>query len=160
MARETTSLIGSPLISPRAPLLRGRDLFRDYSRMMDNWLRGPTILESMEDEFVSPRVDVVEDEKTVEVTADIPGIDEKDIKVELRNGTLWIEGERKEEKKAEGRNFFRSERSYGSFERGIGLPCDVEKGNIEASFKNGVLRVVLPKTKEAREEVTSIKIKH
>lgn len=159
MTRES-SLISTPVLSSRSPLLRGRDIFRDYSRMMDNWLRMPTFLESMEDDFLSPRVDVVEDEKSVEVTADIPGIDEKDIRLELRNGTLWIEGDRKEEKKSEGRNFFRSERSYGCFERGVGLPCEVEKGNIEASFKNGVLKVVLPKTKEAQEEVTTIKIKH
>lgn len=159
MAREA-SLISSPLLSTRSPFLRGRDIFRDYARMMDQMFRGPSMLETLEEDLLSPRVDVVEDEKSVEVTADIPGIDEKDIKLELRNDTLWIEGERKEEKKSEGRNFYRSERSYGAFERGIGLPCEVEKGAVEASFKNGVLKVVLPKTKEAREEVTSIKIKH
>ncbi len=159
MTRET-SLINSPLFSSRSPLLKGRDVFRDYSRMFDNVMRMPTLFESMDEGLVSPRVDVVEDDKTIEVMADIPGIDEKDIRLELRNGTLWIEGERREEKKAEGRNFFRSERSYGAFERAIALPCEVEKGNIEASFKNGVLRVLLPKTKEAREEVTAIKIKH
>lgn len=159
MARET-SLLSSPLLSTRMPSLRGRDMFRDYARIMDQMFRGPGLLETIDEEILSPRVDVVEDEKSVEVTADIPGIDEKDIKLELRNDTLWIEGERKEEKKTEGRNFYRCERSSGSFERGIALPCDVEKGAIEASFKNGVLKVVLPKTKEAREEVTSIKIKH
>ena len=159
MARET-SLVSPPLLSTRSPFLRSRDIFRDYARMMDNMFSAPNFLEPAEEAMLSPSVDVVEDEKAVEVTADIPGIDEKDIKLELRNGTLWIEGERKEEKKSEGRNFYRTERSYGMFERGIGLPCDVEKGAIEASFRNGVLKVVLPKTKEAREEVTAIKIKH
>lgn len=156
MPRDT-GLISAPMFTSRG--LLGRDLFRDYARLVDSMFRTP-ISETISEEFVSPRVDVVETDKSVEVVADIPGIDEKDIKVELRNGVLWLQGERKEEKKTEGRNYHCSERSYGSFERGISLPCEVEKGNIDAMFKDGVLKVVMAKTKEAREEVTPIKIKH
>lgn len=158
MAREV-SLMSSPMLSPRFPSMLGRDLFRDYARLVDSMFRGPA-METLSEDVISPNVDVVENEKSIDVVADIPGIDEKDVKVELRSGTLWISGERKEEKKSEGANFYRSERSFGSFERGISLPCDVEKGAIEATFKNGVLKVTLPKTKEAREEITQIKIKH
>jgi HSP20 family protein len=158
MARELSST-GAPLTTLRGSGLLGRDMFRDYARLVDSMFRAPSV-GALSTEQISPTVDVVENDKTIDVMADIPGIDEKDIKVELRNGTLWITGERKEESTSEGRNFHRSERSFGSFERGIGLSCDVEKGNIEATFKNGVLKVSLPKTKEAREQVTQIKIKH
>lgn len=137
----------------------GRDLFRDYERLVDAMIGEPLSVSSSED-YLAPRVDVAETEKSIEVTAELAGVDEKDIKVELRNGMLWLSGKKEECHKEESRNVFRSERRFGSFERGVTLPCDVERGNIEATFKDGILKVSLPKTPSARQEVTHIKVKH
>lgn len=160
MRNELMSL-GSSLF-PRLPLRGvgiGRDWFRDYERAIDSALRAPLLTE--DDELrMSPRVDVAETDKNIEISADLPGVDEKDIKVELRNGVLWLSGEKRCASKEESKNMYRSERYYGSFERGISLPCDVEKGKVDASYKDGVLKVILPKTPAAREEVTQIKVKH
>ena len=147
-------------ISPRS-MSRGigRDLFRDYERLVDAMMGEPLSVSSSED-YLAPRVDVAETEKSIEVTAELAGVDEKDIKVELRNGMLWLSGKKEECHKEESRNVFRSERRFGSFERGVTLPCDVERGNIEATFKDGILKVSLPKTPSARQEVTHIKVKH
>jgi HSP20 family protein len=160
MRNELVNL-GSSLF-PRLPLRgwgRGRDWFRDYERAIDSALRAPFLTED-EERLMSPRVDVSESEKTVEVSADLPGVDEKDIKIELRNGVLWLSGEKRSASKEESKNMYRSERYYGAFERGISLPCDVEKDKVDASYKDGVLKVILPKTPAAREEVTHIKVKH
>ena len=149
-------------IFPRSTLRSfglGRDMFRDYERAIDAALRMPFLTEG-EENMMSPRVDVAETDKSIEVTADLPGVDEKDIRVELRNGVLWVSGEKKTCSKEETKNMHRSERSYGAFERGISLPCDVEKGKIDASYHDGVLKIVMPKTPAAREEVTQIKVKH
>ena len=137
----------------------GRDLFRDYERLVDAMMGEPLSVSSSED-YLAPRVDVAETEKSIEVTAELAGVDEKDIKVELRNGMLWLSGKKEECHKEESRNVFRSERRFGSFERGVTLPCDVERGNIEATFKDGILKVSLPKTPSARQEVTHIKVNH
>jgi len=160
MRNELTTK-GSSLF-PRIPLRGfglGRDIFRDYERAVDAALRMPFLTEG-EENVMSPRVDVAETDKSIEVTADLPGVDEKDIRVELRNGVLWVSGEKKTCSKEETKNMYRSERFYGAFERGISLPCDVEKGKIDASYHDGVLKVVMPKTHAAREEVTQIKVKH
>ncbi|MEI6397787.1 MAG: Hsp20/alpha crystallin family protein, partial [Pseudomonadota bacterium] len=116
-------------ISPRS-MSRGigRDLFRDYERLVDAMMGEPLSVSSSED-YLAPRVDVAETEKSIEVTAELAGVDEKDIKVELRNGMLWLSGKKEECHKEESRNVFRSERRFGSFERGVTLPCDVERGN-------------------------------
>jgi HSP20 family protein len=159
--RNELTTTGSSLF-PRSPLRGfgfGRDIFRDYERAIDAALRMPFLTEG-EENMMSPRVDVAETNKTIEITADLPGVDEKDIRVELRNGVLWVSGEKRTCSKDDTTNMHRSERSYGAFERGISLPCDVEKGKIDASYHDGVLKIVMPKTPAAREEVTQIKVKH
>jgi HSP20 family protein len=160
MRNELVSLGTSlfPRLSSRGMGL-SRDWFRDYERAIDSALRAPFLTEE-EDQLMSLRVDVAETDKNIEVSADLPGVDEKDIKVEIRNGVLWLSGEKRCASKEESKNMYRSERYYGAFERGISLPCDVEKGKVDASYKDGVLKVTLPKTPAAREEVTQIKVKH
>ncbi|MBI2586074.1 MAG: Hsp20/alpha crystallin family protein [Rhodospirillales bacterium] len=99
---------------------------------------------------VAPRVDVSETEKEIQVTAELPGLQEKDVEVTFADGMLTIAGERKTEKeeKDEDKKYYVKERSYGSFKRMLALGEDVEEGKIKAEFKNGVLTVVLPKAKE------------
>jgi HSP20 family protein len=107
----------------------------------------------------SPRVDVTENDKEIRISAELPGIDEKDIDVSLQSDTITIKGEKKEEKESKGKDFYRSERSYGSFSRTIPLPVEVDTDKVEARFKKGVLHVTLPKTARAVEEKKKIEVK-
>jgi HSP20 family protein len=93
----------------------------------------------------NPQIDVTENDKEIKVTAELPGLDEKDVEVSLSNGTLTISGEKKAEKEDKAENYYRLERSYGSFQRVIPLSTEVEADKVEAAFKNGVLRITLPK---------------
>jgi HSP20 family protein len=96
-----------------------------------------------------PAVDIDEDDKTITIQADLPDMDRKDISVALENGYLTIRGERKVEKKEDKKKYHRVERSYGAFERTFTLPNNVDDKKISADYKNGVLKVTLPKTKPA-----------
>ena len=104
----------------------------------------------------SPRVDVVETEKAIEISAELPGLDQKDIDVALSRNVLTICGQKREEKEKKGRNCLRVERAYGSFRRSIPLPSGVDTSKVDAAFRNGVLTITLPKTikPEARERNT------
>lgn len=106
-----------------------------------------------------PAVDVTEGDKAYEITAELPGLDEKNIEVNVANGGLTIKGEKKEEKEEKQKGYYVSERSYGSFERHFDLPDGVGADKIEASFKNGVLKVTLPKTAEAQKPAKKIEVK-
>ena len=97
-----------------------------------------------------PEIDVKETDKEVRVTAELPGIEEKDIDVTLTEGVLTIKGEKREEHDEEKGDFFRSERRYGMFERSLALPNGIDANGAKASFKKGVLKVTLPKTAEAQ----------
>jgi HSP20 family protein len=108
---------------------------------------------------IAPAVDVAEKDKEYEITAELPGLDEKNIEVKLANGTLTIKGEKKEEKEEKQKDYYVSERSYGSFMRSFQLPEGVDEGKIEASFAKGVLTVKLPKSAEARKNEKTISIK-
>jgi HSP20 family protein len=96
-----------------------------------------------------PSVDVSETAKEIIVNAEIPGVEAKDIDVNLAGDVLTIKGERKREQEAKGENLHRIERSYGSFYRSLRLPSEVDGDKIKASYKKGVLRITLPKTKKA-----------
>jgi len=104
-------------------------------------------------------VDIAEKDGEFEITAELPGIDEKDIDVSVANGGLTIKAEKKEEKEEQKKGYVVSERHYGAFERQFGLPPGVDVDKISASFKNGVLKVVLPKTAEALKQEKKIAVK-
>ena len=93
----------------------------------------------------SPKVDIREDEKAYIVEAELPGIDEKDIDVQLNNSVLTIKGEVKEEHENKDKKNYRMERRYGSFTRSFGLPEEVKADEIKASYKKGILKIELPK---------------
>ena len=98
----------------------------------------------------SPRVDVVETDQEIVVSADLPGLDDKDIVVSLSRDALTVSGEKKQEKEEKDRNYHRVERSYGSFRRSIPLPCEVDDGKVDAVFQKGVLTITLPKKGDAK----------
>jgi HSP20 family protein len=95
-----------------------------------------------------PRVDVRETESEIRVTAEIPGLDEKDFEIQLQGDVLFLRGEKRVEREHEGAGWY--ERSYGRFERAIELPAEVDAEKASASYKAGVLHVTLPKTETAR----------
>ncbi len=107
----------------------------------------------------TPAVDIVEKEGAYEITAELPGIDEKNIEVKLTNGGLTIRGEKKEEKEEKKKDYYLSERRFGAFERYFATPEGVDTAKISASFKNGVLTVSLPKTAEAQKQEKKITVK-
>jgi HSP20 family protein len=107
----------------------------------------------------SPAVDIVEKDNAYQVTAELPGMDEKNIEVKLDNGGLTIKGEKQEEKEEKKKGYHLQERRYGSFERYFTVPKDVDADKIEANFKKGVLTVTLPKKPEAQKPAKKIDVK-
>lgn len=106
-----------------------------------------------------PRSDVVETEDAVEISVELPGMDQKDVEVSLAGDTLTIKGEKKIERQDEKRGYYLSERSYGSVYRSIPLPPGVDPDKAEATFRNGVLTVRLPQTEEAKQKVKRVDVK-
>jgi HSP20 family protein len=134
-------------------------LHREMNRLFDDVFSGFGLASRghhlMEGRFSWPRVELSETDKALKVTAELPGLEAKDVQVELANGALVIRGEKKVESEDKGKLF--SERYYGAFERQI--PLDgVQEDKAEASFKNGVLTVTLPKSEDARQSVRRIAI--
>jgi len=107
------------------------------------------------------RWDVAETDDAVKITADLPGLTEKEIDVTIAEGVLTIKGERKAKKETEDKekHFHRVERSYGAFERAMSLPTNVDESKISADFKNGVLELTLPKKPEAKKKTKKIQVK-
>jgi HSP20 family protein len=110
-------------------------------------------------QVLTPALDVKETEKELVVTADLPGIDEKDVNLTLQDGVLTMRGEKKSERKDERENFHLVERSHGSFQRSIRLPETIDEDKVEARFDKGVLTVTLPKRPEMMKAEKKIAIK-
>jgi HSP20 family protein len=105
----------------------------------------------------SPRVDVIDGKKEITVKAEIPGVEAKDIDVSLNRNMLTIKGEKKLEKEEKDEKYHRIERSCGSFTRTVDLPAEVDADAIDASYKKGILTIVLKKTKEAESKKIAVK---
>jgi HSP20 family protein len=106
-----------------------------------------------------PAVDIVEKDKDYEITAELPGMDESNIDVKFADGVLTIKGEKKEEREEKKKDYYVSERRYGSFQRSFPVPESVDANKIEAKFVNGVLTIKLPKSAEAQKNEKKIAIK-
>jgi HSP20 family protein len=156
------------------PFSRGRDiavrrgddvnpfltLHREMNRLFDDVFRGFDLAPFGSDRFFDravgwPNMEVSETDSEVKVTAELPGLEEKDVQVEFANGTLAIKGEKKSETEDRDRLF--SERYYGRFERRIPVE-DVDEDKVSAAFKNGVLTVTMPKVPQAQSQVKRIAI--
>src|SRR6266852_9572299 len=124
-------------------------IFQDYGRGSDELLTSGT--------FVPP-VDVYEDEHSITLKLEVPGIDEKDIDVRIEGNTLTVHGERKIEKEEKEENFRRVERQYGSFTRSFTLPSSVDTGQVNAHYDNGVLKISLAKKAEAKPKQIKVNV--
>lgn len=107
----------------------------------------------------NPKIDVTENDKEIKISAELPGMDQKDIDVSLQNDMLTIKGEKKVEKEDKDKDYYKMERTYGSFTRTIPFPVEVETGKVVARFKKGVLCITLPKTAKAVAETKKIAVK-
>jgi len=105
-----------------------------------------------------PAVDIVEKDNAYEVTAELPGLDEKNVEVKLANGGLTIKGDKREEKEEKKKDYYLHERHFGSFERCFRVPEGVDTDKVEANFNKGVLTVILPKRPEAQRPEKNIEI--
>ncbi len=135
---------------------------REMDRAFDDFMRGwasPAI--TLPEGVLNPRVNVVEKEKGLEVTADLPGVDQKDIDLDLSEGVLTLRAEHKEDKEEKDENdrYHVVERGYGTFMRRFALPFEPDTDRVEANFDNGVLRVWIPRSPESERHSRKIEIK-
>ncbi|MGJ5177435.1 Hsp20/alpha crystallin family protein [Bradyrhizobium oligotrophicum] len=108
---------------------------------------------------VAPAVDVAEHDNAYEVSAELPGLDEKNVEVKVAGGVLSIKGEKQEDKEERRKDYYVRERSFGAFERSFQIPDGVDTDKIEAVFRQGVLKVTLPKRPEVQKAAKTIDIK-
>ena len=106
----------------------------------------------------SPAVDIYEKGTDVVLKAELPGIDPKDVDIRIENNVLTLRGERKFEEETKQENYHRVERSYGAFTRAFTLPSTVDTGNVKAEYKDGVLRITLPKREDAKPKQIQVQI--
>ena len=123
-------------------------LNRSIERLFDDMWRGAVAAPAAGS--FAPRLDVVERDGEILVSAELPGLEEKDISVEVHGNVLTLQGEKKSEQEDRKAGWYWSERSYGSFRRVVELPVEVEADKASASFKNGVLTITLPKAESAK----------
>ncbi|MCB2182487.1 MAG: Hsp20/alpha crystallin family protein [Desulfobulbaceae bacterium] len=136
------------------------DVFEEMEDVFKKFWKGsllPELTADFDTNWV-PRLDVSETDESIEVVADLPGLDKKDIDISLDRDLLVIKGEKKEEHEETKKHIHRMERRYGSFYRAIRLPADVVSEKIDASFKKGVLKITLPKSEEAKKKVAHIDV--
>ncbi|MBP7830806.1 MAG: Hsp20/alpha crystallin family protein [Kiritimatiellae bacterium] len=133
-------------------------LHREMNELFDGFLREfggpglPSLRGERTEGRVSPKFEVAETDEVVQVTAELPGLDEKDIQVSLDENVLTVKGEKKQEREEKNKSYYLSERSYGQFQRVIPLPAGIEADKVKAQFKKGVLNITLPKSRKAAAE--------
>lgn len=134
------------------------DLFQDFGR--DPFALAPLpSAKMMPTATFWPSVDLSENERNITITADIPGLEEKDVDVSLLGRTLTLKGEKRTENEEKGTNFYRCERSYGTFQRNLELPCEVDAEKVQASVRKGVLTVSLPKSEATKAASRKINVR-
>ncbi len=143
------------------PAFRGlQSLQQDVNRMFDEFFRGDILAnDSFTNRDWNPAVDIIENSGTYVLKAEIPGMSKDDVKITLENNTLTIRGEKKNEFEKKEGNYYRVERSYGSFERSFAIPGNVKVSDIDAQYKDGVLTLTLPKMEEAKPKMIDVKVK-
>ncbi|HTX17537.1 MAG TPA: Hsp20/alpha crystallin family protein [Bacteroidota bacterium] len=143
------------------PVPRAIDrLQREMNRAFDDFFRGDLFdTKALSAQPWSPAIDVSETKDSYVIHAELPGVKKDEVKITMHENLITIKGEKKSEEEKKGENYHRIERSYGSFERSFTLPGSVKGDAVEASYKDGVLTVMLPKTEESKEKVVDVKVK-
>jgi HSP20 family protein len=156
---------GTKAVTPWRPFTDLTRWDRDMDRVMEDffgrraspwwpgrWFRGEEL------GMRAPAVDLFEEKDDIVVKAELPGMDKDNIEVNLTDSTLMIKGEKKKEEEVKEENYYRSERTYGSFVRNVELPKAVHADKVKATFKNGILEVRIPKTEEAKAKEIKVKV--
>jgi HSP20 family protein len=130
------------------------NMFYDFLTSYDEFWPGSDDMGS----FFTPKSDVIETKNEYRISMDMPGVEEENVDLSLDNGVLKITGKKEQEKETKDAKVHRIERYYGNFKKVIQLPDNVLKDKVEAHFKNGVLKVIIPKTEESKQEVKKIKV--
>jgi HSP20 family protein len=131
--------------------------FRGFDRFPSSWSR--PLLPHMNGSVLKPTLDLSATDKEYAITLEIPGVDEKDVRLEIVDDTLTIQGEKKQENEQKSKDFYRMERSYGSFRRVLSLPQDADQEHVKATFMKGVLTVTLPRRALPKSDVKQIEVK-
>ncbi|MFO0983453.1 MAG: Hsp20/alpha crystallin family protein [Planctomycetota bacterium] len=135
-----------------------QDLHDEFDRMVDRFFGNGDRLETTRTAEFTPTVDIVDRKNELVVRAELPGIDAKDVEVTCEGTRLTLTGEKKHEVETKGQDFYRYESQFGKFQRVLTLPSEVEAKLAKATYKNGVLEIVLPKSEEAKAKEVKIKI--
>ncbi len=134
------------------------DLIPRIENVFDDLLSNSFMSTLFSDTVLEPKVDITEDDKEISISAEIPGIKKKDIEVTYKDGYLTISGNKKEEKEEKGKDYYKAERRYGRFCRSFQVPDYVEPDKISAKYSKGVLKIRLPKNKEALPAEIPVKV--
>ena len=133
---------------------------REINRMFDGFFReGLRDEDGMVASAWTPVVDIAEKEDSYNVKMELPGVSKDDVKITVNGNTLTVSGEKKHEQESKEANYHRIERSYGAFQRSFTLPTGVRSDAIDATFKDGVLLIALPKSEEAKPKQIAVKVK-
>jgi HSP20 family protein len=143
---------------PWEPFRELADIGSIFDRFFGRMARRRPALGLFAEGFWSPAIDVYDQKDRIVVKAELPGIDKKNVKVSVDGDVLSIRGETKKAQEVKEKDYYYSERAYGSFYRTLPLPAAVQKEKVKASYKDGILTIELPKTKEATSKETDIQI--
>ncbi len=132
---------------------------REMNKMFDSFFRGSTGDEFMNLSAWTPAADIAEHDDAFVVKAELPGLTKEDVKITVRDNVLTIQGEKKQESESKESNYRSIERTYGSFQRSFTLPTSIKSDKIDASFKDGVLSITMPKAEDARPKQIEVKVK-
>lgn len=157
-----TTLVPLRKTSPAKAFTTGFGGFGEFDRIFDNFFKNAVTNLDVSAPALTDmvlRMDIGETDKSYTVTAELPGVDGKDVEISLSDGVLEISGEKQSEEETKDKTFHRVERSYGSFRRSLKLPADADEKKIDAQMKNGVLEIEIGKIEEATKESRKIKIR-
>ena len=154
-SKEVTKAEPSRVLSP----------FHEMERWFEDFFRRPFFgpswwprLRTPEFEEISPSIDLFTEGDDVVVKAELPGMKKEDIDVSVTDNTITVSGEKKQEEKVEKKDYYRLERSYGSFSRSFSLPAEVQTEKVTAKFKDGILEIRIPKTEEAKKKEKKVAV--
>lgn len=131
---------------------------REMNKMFDNFFNGTDQGEDYALTAWSPAVDIAEHDDEFTVKVELPGVSKDEVKITLESNILTIRGEKKQQKETKKENYHRVERSYGSFQRSFTMPATVKTDKIDASFRDGILNIKLPKAEEAKPKQIEVKV--
>lgn len=166
--KETIPIKRGEYLQTQSPMNNMMQLHREIDRLFDDAFRGfPSLNRSslwdhmMNDDFMPTfraSVNISSDEKQYTISLEAPGMEQKDLSIELKDGALFIKGNKQQEQEEKDQHFYRVERHYGSFERVLAIPDDANAEEISASMKNGVLTVSIPRKELPKPDVKQIEI--